>query len=84
MKTISPNSTLAELGLDSMTAVELKQTLEREFDLYLTSQEIRNLTFAFLEEMAANKQQTEVEERLSKGTGSLLYGVKLFENTKDK
>jgi hypothetical protein len=67
-----------------MTAVELKQTLELEFDLYLMSQEIWNLTSAFLEEMAANKQQTEIEEHLSNGTGSLLYGVKLFGDTRDQ
>jgi fatty acid synthase len=36
LKTISLNSTLAELGLDSMTTVEIKQALEREFEVYLT------------------------------------------------
>lgn len=46
VKTISLQSTLPELGLDSMTAIEIKQTLESEFDVYLTAQEIRNLTFA--------------------------------------
>jgi acyl carrier protein len=28
LKTISPNSTLAELGMDSVTAVEIRQSLE--------------------------------------------------------
>ncbi|XP_011706560.1 PREDICTED: fatty acid synthase-like, partial [Wasmannia auropunctata] len=41
MKVVSPNTTLAELGMDSMIAVEIKQTLEREFDIFLTAQEIR-------------------------------------------
>jgi len=35
-----------------MMAVEIKQTLEREFDLFLTAQEIRSLTFAKLIEMS--------------------------------
>jgi len=48
MKVVSQNSSLAELGMDSMMAVEIKQTLEREFDLFLTAQEIRNFTFAKL------------------------------------
>jgi len=48
MRGVSRNSSLAELGMDSMMAVEIKQTLEREFDLFLTAQEIRNLTFAKL------------------------------------
>jgi len=52
MKVISQNSSLAELGMDSMMAVEIKQTLEREFDLSLTVQEIRSLTFAKLIKMS--------------------------------
>jgi len=44
MKVISQNSSLAELGMDSMMTVEIKQILEREFDLFLTPQEIRSLT----------------------------------------
>ncbi|XP_012058765.1 PREDICTED: fatty acid synthase-like [Atta cephalotes] len=52
IKIVSPNSSLAELGIDSMMAVEIKQTLEREFDIFVTIQEIRNLTFAKLIKMA--------------------------------
>ncbi|KAG5318196.1 FAS synthase, partial [Pseudoatta argentina] len=52
MKVVSPNSSLAELGMDSMMAVEVKQTLEREFDIFVTVQEIRNLTFAKLIKMS--------------------------------
>ncbi|KAG5308211.1 FAS synthase, partial [Acromyrmex insinuator] len=46
------NSSLAELGMDSMMAVEIKQILEREFDIFITAQEIRNLTFAKLTKMS--------------------------------
>ena len=52
MKTVSQNTSLAELGMDSMMTVEIKQTLEREFDIFLTPQEIRNLTFAKLNKMS--------------------------------
>ena len=38
--------------MDSMMAVEIKQTLEREFDIFVTAQEIRNLTFAKLIKMS--------------------------------
>jgi fatty acid synthase len=62
LKTISPNSTLAELGMDSMTAVEIKQSLEREFEVFLTPQEIRSLTFAHLRDMAANMWHNKGEE----------------------
>jgi hypothetical protein len=61
-----------------MTAVELRQTLEREFEVYLTPQEIRNLTFAHLEEIATKKQQTEMEDAPLEGTQAVFYGTKLF------
>jgi fatty acid synthase len=67
LKTISPNSTLAELGMDSMTVVEIQQSLEREFGLFLTPQEIRSLTFARLSEMAADNQENEAKEQPSQG-----------------
>lgn len=56
LKTVSHQSTLAELGMDSMMAVEIKQTLEREFEVFLTAQDIRNLTF---EGLYAIKNETE-------------------------
>lgn len=46
IKTVSMHSNLAELGMDSMMAVEIKQTLEREYEVFLTVQDIRTLTFA--------------------------------------
>ncbi|XP_025262580.1 fatty acid synthase-like [Camponotus floridanus] len=51
------NMSLAELGMDSMMAVEIKQTLEREFDILLTAQDIRNLTFAKLRKLTNTTEQ---------------------------
>jgi fatty acid synthase len=68
LKTISPHSTLAELGMDSMTAVEIKQSLEQEFEVFLTPQEIRSLTFARLKEMDIKKQSNEGKEQQTQGT----------------
>ncbi|PNF18738.1 hypothetical protein B7P43_G05011 [Cryptotermes secundus] len=67
LKTIELNKTLLDLGMDSMTAVAIKQTLEREFDIYLTLQEIRNLTFAGLEELGTRNQKTEAEKQSLEG-----------------
>jgi len=53
LKTISLHSTLAELGMDSMMAVEIKQTLERQFEVFLTPQDIRSMTFAKLQEIGS-------------------------------
>jgi len=59
--------------MDSMTAVETKETLEREFEVYLTLQEIRNLTFARLNELSATNQCTEVNKRQLEGTNTVLF-----------
>lgn len=73
VKTICLNSTLAELGLDTMTAVAIKQTLEQEFELYLTPQEIHNLTFSHLEELSASKQQNGEEQHPLEGSHIFLF-----------
>ncbi|XP_044739975.1 fatty acid synthase-like [Chrysoperla carnea] len=49
--TVSKHAKLTEIGMDSMMAVEIKQTLEREFELFLTPQDIRNLSFSKLIEL---------------------------------
>jgi acyl carrier protein len=63
LKTISPNSTLLDLGVDSLTCMKIQQSLEQEFGVFLTPAQIRSLTFTCLSDMAANKQ----EEQLSRG-----------------
>ncbi|XP_052754570.1 fatty acid synthase [Galleria mellonella] len=47
----SPTVSLAELGMDSLMGAEIKQTLERSYDLVLGVQEIRSLTFDKLREL---------------------------------
>jgi acyl carrier protein len=67
------NSTLAELGMDSMTVVEIKETLEREFEVYLTLHEVRILTFARLNELSLANQCTEVNKQQLEGTNTILF-----------
>ncbi|XP_046963777.1 fatty acid synthase-like [Vanessa cardui] len=55
LKRVSHQVPLAELGMDSMMAVEIKQTLEREYEIFLTAPDIRTLTFARLVELSAQK-----------------------------
>uniref|UniRef100_A0A336MQ27 Fatty acid synthase n=1 Tax=Culicoides sonorensis TaxID=179676 RepID=A0A336MQ27_CULSO len=47
-KNIGDNSSLADLGMDSLMGAEIKQTLERSYDLVMSAQEIRQLTFGKL------------------------------------
>ena len=52
VSSIDPDMTLADLGLDSLMGVEVKQTLERDYDLVLAMREIRQLTVNKLREVA--------------------------------
>lgn len=49
-KNINPLSTLADLGMDSLMGAEIKQMLERNYDLVLSMDSIRNLTVMKLQE----------------------------------
>lgn len=44
-KNVNDSSTLADLGMDSLMGAEIKQTLERSFDIVMSAPEIRSLTF---------------------------------------
>ncbi|KAL6257977.1 hypothetical protein P5V15_011573 [Pogonomyrmex californicus] len=50
-KSVPQQTRLVELGMDSMTVIEIKQTLEREYDMFLTAEDIRNLNFEKLVEI---------------------------------
>ncbi|KAM3957748.1 fatty acid synthase-like [Aphomia sociella] len=51
----SNTASLAELGMDSLMGAEIKQTLERSYDLVLGVQEIRTLTFGKLRELTGGE-----------------------------
>lgn len=61
IKTVSLHSSLPELGMDSMMATEIKQTMEREFEIFLTVKDVRNLTFAKLHEIMSAKATAELQ-----------------------
>lgn len=48
--------------MDSMMAIEIKQTLERDFDVLLPPQDIRNLTFAKLRQMTDTAEQRKTHD----------------------
>jgi len=52
-KGLNEKITLSELGLDSLMGVEVKQTLERDYDVILSLQEIRALSVAQLKEIGS-------------------------------
>lgn len=46
LKKVNINATLAELGMDSIVATSIKQTLEREFNKSISFQDLRRQTLA--------------------------------------
>lgn len=49
---ISMNTSLAELGVDSLMTIEIKQALEREFEIYLSNKDLRAMTFQTLQTLS--------------------------------
>ncbi|CAH1160281.1 unnamed protein product [Phaedon cochleariae] len=50
-KNVSHHCTLPELGMDSMTAVEIKQILERDYEVFLSPKDMRTMTLAKLKKI---------------------------------
>lgn len=59
-----------------MMLVEMKQLLEREFQIFLTPQEIRKLTFDKLDEITATNENSNVEEETSEY--NVIFDVEVF------
>ena len=68
IETVSPLRKLSELGMDSLVAAELSQTLERDYELHLSKTHLRSLTIKDLKaiELGAFRLE-EVNERESSG-----------------
>lgn len=58
MAAINLDSSLADLGLDSLMSVEVRQTLERELNLVLSMREVRQLTLRRLQELSLKADAT--------------------------
>ncbi|GMT36007.1 hypothetical protein PFISCL1PPCAC_27304 [Pristionchus fissidentatus] len=51
---LNPDANLGDLGLDSLMGVEIKQALERDYDIVLSMKDIRTLTLNKLQALAEN------------------------------
>jgi fatty acid synthase, animal type len=57
-KAVSMDASLSRLGMDSLMGVEIQQVLERDYDLVLSSQEMRSLTLSQLEKRVNSKDSS--------------------------
>ncbi|XP_061081570.1 fatty acid synthase isoform X1 [Conger conger] len=60
VSSLNADSSLADLGLDSLMGVEVRQTLERDYDIVMAMRDIRQLTINKLRELSS--QQGSAEE----------------------
>nr|XP_023678449.1 fatty acid synthase isoform X2 [Paramormyrops kingsleyae] len=75
VSSLNADASLADLGLDSLMGVEVRQTLERDYDIVMAMREIRQLTINKLRELSSQQGGTE-DSRASPlrkgGAGALL------------
>ncbi|XP_053308944.1 fatty acid synthase [Spea bombifrons] len=56
---LNPETSLADLGLDSLMGVEVRQTLERDYDIVMAMRDVRQLTINKLRELSTKSSTTE-------------------------
>eukprot|EP00079_Xenopus_tropicalis_P028199 XP_012822994.1 PREDICTED: fatty acid synthase [Xenopus tropicalis] len=59
INSLNPDTTLADLGLDSLMGVEVRQTLERDYDIVMAMREVRQLTINKLRELSSKPSTME-------------------------
>ncbi|XP_076649208.1 fatty acid synthase-like [Halictus rubicundus] len=64
LENINYSVTLADFGMDSLMATDIKETLQRSYDVVLSTQEIRNLTFEKLKSFDSGAVEVKAIETL--------------------
>lgn len=57
MNSLNFDASLADLGLDSLMGVEIRQILERDYDVVMSMRDIRQLTIKRLQEVTSNNSK---------------------------
>lgn len=58
LKNVPDQASLADLGMDSLMGAEIKQTLERNYDVVMNAADIRQLTFGKLKALESGESST--------------------------
>nr|UTI67601.1 fatty acid synthase [Kerria lacca] len=61
LKSISMYSPLPELGMDSITGLEIKQMVEQQYNIFLSTKELISLTFSQLEDMEKSGKKISID-----------------------
>lgn len=64
LKNVPDQASLADLGMDSLMGAEIKQTLERNYDVVMSAPDIRQLSFGKLKALRMYSTQNECSDRL--------------------
>jgi fatty acid synthase, animal type len=65
-KSISMDSPLSKLGMDSLMTVEITQLLEREFSVFLTMKDLQTMTLHDLEQRSKGKAATDTAAKVDR------------------
>uniref|UniRef100_A0A8C2GMU5 Fatty acid synthase n=1 Tax=Cyprinus carpio TaxID=7962 RepID=A0A8C2GMU5_CYPCA len=72
VSSLNADASLADLGLDSLMGVEVRQTLERDYDIVMAMREIRQLTINKLRELSNQSGGKEGESLLESDLSLML------------
>uniref|UniRef100_A0A8C2AID1 Fatty acid synthase n=1 Tax=Cyprinus carpio TaxID=7962 RepID=A0A8C2AID1_CYPCA len=72
VSSLNADASLADLGLDSLMGVEVRQTLERDYDIVMAMREIRQLTINKLRELSNQSGGKEAAPAKRSGAQALL------------
>ncbi|XP_016385918.1 fatty acid synthase-like [Sinocyclocheilus rhinocerous] len=75
VNSLNADASLADLGLDSLMGVEVRQTLERDYDIVMAMREIRQLTVNKLRELSSQsggKDESRIAPAKRSGAQALL------------
>ncbi|XP_077184140.1 fatty acid synthase [Paroedura picta] len=67
VNSLNADTSLADLGLDSLMGVEIRQTLERDYDIVMTMRDVRLLTINKLRELSSKPGATDALTLETKG-----------------
>lgn len=76
--TLEPKASLSDLGMDSLMAVEIKQGLERDYDIIMSTQALRNLTVAELQQLSTQIVSNSVGQVGDKGDEKIKSLMDMF------